>query len=844
MANSNPKPLPSGISLGDITYVLFKHKWKIMLCTLLCAAGAGAYFWKAKPPYVSEAELMIRYLVDNSVEDDINTKVGTGAGRQMDGVVDGQLAIVTSWDVASVAAARTAAELAGIQLAETDSGAADASQPPGDETEYKTEAERVYAAIKKLSPELGARLQRGLVQLLAEDYEPVPQGTRDATKWLLSAAATSILKHLTATTERGTAVIQIAFRHRDESVPQRLLRNLINAYRVKHLEIHRPVPTGNSLTKAGTDSTLAQKNAYEALQKTLSNLKISSIAEGQQLYGPGLAMSLAEFQKADADLEEQKTRVAELEKGLPVPSASQNQDGAETPAGETASNTKNAASQPVQPVTDKQDTPAAPPAAAVPEEPAPIDSMILNNYRDILQSLSIARQQHSQDAMKFVPGSEGLRARWRVVQELESKRMAMEKLYPDLAAAAPAVVAGTAAGAPLDISGQKAELAALQVRRETARKRHEELAADAVKFSNALPVLLSMQQELEVAQLNYREATLQEQRWGMDALLKTKSSTPNIRGIQEPTPAIKDDRLRNRIAIGLLAGGPALGVGLALVFGLLLNRTIKRPLEIEEGLGMPLMMSIPYYTKRQRLKSMRPMGAGKATKALQEIESGRGPWEKSHFIHPYAEAVRDRLMMYFEATGNIRKPKLIAVTGYSVGAGTSTVAAGLASSLSEIGEGKVLLVDMSGSQGAAHPFFDGEPAVSITKALRLPGLTNGAANSLTKTEIGENRNLVVARADSPAGGITSIGLRRLMPELKASEFDYIVFDMPPLGQTKPTATVAGMMDKVLVVVEAETNTRSDVRRGYRDLVQAGANASVLFNKARTHGPKALAGSIG
>jgi succinoglycan biosynthesis transport protein ExoP len=836
MANSNPKPLPSGISLGDITYVLFKHKWKIILCTLLFAAGAAAYFWKARPPYVSEAELMIRYLVDNSVEDDINTKVGTGTGRLMDGVVEGQLAIVTSWDVAFITARETAAELAGIQLPEKQSSEpADSTQPRVPSSEEETKAGAAISGQMQLAPELEARLQRAYVQLLADDLEPVPGNVKDVSLWLQSSAATSILKHLTATAERGSAVIQLAFRHRDEAVPQSVLKHLIIAYRKKHLEIHRPPPTGNALTKPGQDSTAAQKKAYKDLQDTLTKLKVSSIAEGQQLYGPGLAMALADFQKANADFEEQKTRVAELEKSVPLQAAPENPGAAETPPNGNASS--NASTQPVPLVADKQATPVVPQAT---EAQAPIDSMVLNNYREILQSLSLARQQHSEDAMKFVPGSEGLRARGRVVQELEAKRMAMEKLYPNLAAAAPSVAAGTASGAPLDLSGQKAELAALQVRREAAKKRHEELVVDAQKFNDALPVLLSMQQEVEVAQMNYREATLQEQRWGMDALLKSTNSTPNIRGIQVPTPAIKDVRLRNRIAIGLLAGGPALGVGLVLVFGLLLNRTIKRPLEIEEGLGMPLMMSIPYYTKKQRLKSMRPMGAGKATKALQEIESGRGPWEKSHFIHPYAEAVRDRLMMYFEATGNIRKPKLIAVTGYSVGAGTSTVAAGLASSLSEIGEGKVLLVDMSGSQGAAHPFFDGEPAVSITKALRLPGLTNG----ITKTEVGENRNLVVARADSPAGGITSIGLRRLMPELKASEFDYIVFDMPPLGQTKPTATVAGMMDKVLVVVEAETNTRSDVRRGYRDLVQAGANASVLFNKARTHGPKALAGSIG
>jgi succinoglycan biosynthesis transport protein ExoP len=805
MANSNPKPLPSGISLGDITYVLFKHKWKIILFSFLCAAAAAVYYWKADPPFISQSKLMVRYVVNQSIEDDFNTTVGTDAGRQMESIMDGQLAILTSWDVASTVATNVACSQAGLPL-------------PLDPKE-----------LPKYTPEEEVKLQRAFNQLIGDTKVEMPRETRNLTLALKNAATSAILQNLTASAERGTAVIQVAFRHPKEVIPTLVLKELIHTYKLKHNEIHRPPPTTEALNTAMDKAKEAQDKTNTALVEELAGMSVSSVAEGQELYGTGLATAHAELQKAEADYSEQQTRVAELEKlaGLQAATKPDDTNKVETPPA-------TAAVAPENPATAAEN-PASAAAGA-----SSLDSVVVNNYRSTLASLEMARQRHSADAMKYAPGHEGLQTQWRMIQELEAKRIAMEKANPQLTAVAPAVPALAAGGPGLDLAGQRVELAALKKRLDDAQLRNQRLAEEAKKFNAVLPRLLSLQQQLDIDRENYKSAQLQNQRWGLDTLLDNAKKTPNIKDVQDPTPATKDVRMRDRIALGLLAGGPLLGIGITLLFGLLLNRTIKRPLEIEEGLGMPLMMSIPYYTKKQRLKSMRPMGAGKATKALQEIESGRGPWEKSHFIHPYAEAVRDRLMMYFEATGNIRKPKLIAVTGYSVGAGTSTVAAGLASSLSEIGDGKVLLVDMSGSQGAAHPFFDGEPAVSITKALRLPGLTNG----ITKTEVGENRNLVVARADSPAGGITSIGLRRLMPELKASEFDYIVFDMPPLGQTKPTATVAGMMDKVLVVVEAETNTRSDVRRGYRDLVQAGANASVLFNKARTHGPKALAGSIG
>jgi len=47
------------------------------------------------------------------------------------------------------------------------------------------------------------------------------------------------------------------------------------------------------------------------------------------------------------------------------------------------------------------------------------------------------------------------------------------------------------------------------------------------------------------------------------------------------------------------------------------------------------------------------------------------------------------------------------------------------------------------------------------------------------------------------------------------------------------------MDKVLLVVEAEKNNREVVKRGYRELIGARADVSVILNKARSYGPSWL-----
>ena len=78
-----------------------------------------------------------------------------------------------------------------------------------------------------------------------------------------------------------------------------------------------------------------------------------------------------------------------------------------------------------------------------------------------------------------------------------------------------------------------------------------------------------------------------------------------------------------------------------------------------------------------------------------------------------------------------------------------------------------------------------------------------------------------------------------MPNLKTSDFDYIIFDMPALSQTSPTLGMAGFMDKTLVIVEAEKSNREFVKRGYAELIAARANVSIVLNKFRVYGPKWL-----
>jgi succinoglycan biosynthesis transport protein ExoP len=246
------------------------------------------------------------------------------------------------------------------------------------------------------------------------------------------------------------------------------------------------------------------------------------------------------------------------------------------------------------------------------------------------------------------------------------------------------------------------------------------------------------------------------------------------------------------------------------------------------------MLSIPYANSRNGHLALPSDGAPVNPRALaaKPHHSNLAPWEPGHFMRPYCDAIRDRLGLYFELNNLTHKPKLVGVAGFSEAAGASTLAAGLAASLSETDEGKVLLVDVNLGPEEVHPFFKGKPAYPLTAALKPRSQIASASDNLYLATVGS----------SSAGGLVQIGLKKffdMMPNMKASDFDYIIFDMPPLDQTSPTWGMAAFMDKLLLVVEAEKNSRDVIKRGYRKLVTERDNVAVVVNKVRSYVPKSL-----
>ncbi|MGB9473788.1 MAG: Wzz/FepE/Etk N-terminal domain-containing protein [Candidatus Udaeobacter sp.] len=376
----------------------------------------------------------------------------------------------------------------------------------------------------------------------------------------------------------------------------------------------------------------------------------------------------------------------------------------------------------------------------------------------------------------------------------------------------------------------KVKIAGTQAKVEALKARLQDIQQRTKKLSELGPQIEDLERKREMDEANYKYFAASLEKARIDEALDP-SKMPNISAVQRPSPPGLETKKRDKIVLALAGGGLVLGIALALLRGLVLNQTVSRPLQLETQLHIPLMLSIPYRNGHFSLpRNGSPVNSEALTTGRRHAKLA--PWDADHFIRPYCDAIRDRLGLYFELNHLTHKPKLVGVTSVSEEGGASTLAAGLAASLSETNDGKVLLVDVNLGPEEVHPFFKGKPAYPLNKALKPSDTIDSAADNLYLATVGS----------SNSGGPAQLGLKKffdMMPNMKASDFDYIIFDMPPLDQTSPTWGMAAFMDRLLVVVEAEKNSREVIKRSYGKLIAERKNVAVVVNKSRSYVPKWL-----
>jgi len=612
----------------------------------------------------------------------------------------------------------------------------------------------------------------------------------------INQAAGAISSGIKVVSTKNSNVIQVSYTNSRPEVATLVLNELVNRYFTKHLEVHRSAGAFDFVSQQ-TDQVRSRLNQTEdALKALKAKAGILDLKESTLGLTTQASKMEDQLRAAEGDLAEQRARVKLMEGAAP-PSPPQ--------AG---------------PAVQADATPAASASPAVTAAPSPVAQPTheqIQEYQGLIARLTELRKSEVGLLSKYSDTSslvKGVRAQ---IADLENEKRKSETKFPSLA---------TLGSPQSDLGNEKARLAGLEAKTEILKSQIGGIRERIKQLADTTPQIANLERSKELEEANYKyfEGSLEKAR--VDEALDP-SKMPNISAVQRASPPSLVTKLRNKVALVLGFGGLAIGLGIALLWDLLLNRTVKRRSELELQLHTPVMMSIPYAGVNGRFRLPWKKGNRNGNAEPAAI----APWDSGHFIRPYAEAIRDRLGLYFELHGVTHKPKLVGFTGFSKGAGASSLAAGVAAALSETGDGKVLLVDVNASNGEVHPFFEGRPAASLASAIEPKSSLSSAAD-----------NLYLATVNQPQAKPAQLGLKKffaMVPNLKASDFDYIIFDMPPLTQTSPSVGLAALMDKVVVIVEAERDSRDNVKRGYRELVAARSDVAVVLNKTRSYGPNWL-----
>jgi uncharacterized protein involved in exopolysaccharide biosynthesis len=549
-----------------------------------------------------------------------------------------------------------------------------------------------------------------------------------------AAAALFISKNLQVTVIKGSSIISVLYKNKDPQLAVQVLQELVTRYFDKHLEVHRSLGAFDYVTRQ-TEQLRTQLNQTEGELKQLkSKAGITSLPEDTAALATELTKTQDELDSTEGELAAQKARVNEIQKLLAGAEAQQ--------------------------------------AGSVSPRPS---NEVVREYQSLVTRVAHLREMETELLAKYTPENRIVKTKQAQIVQQEGETRALEKKYPGLIGTFSA--AGSAQSSRPDIVSESAHLIELETKTETLRSRLSNLQGRATMLSEVGPKIAQLERQKEAEETNYKYYSASLEKARIDETLDP-SRMPNISIVQAPSPPDKSKRDVKKVVLGLAAGGVGIGLALALLIEMVLDRTIKRPLELETRLRIPLLLSIPNFGFDGHRLRLHDSEDDSESVVAQDAEA-------SELLRPFCESIRDRLGLYFEMNRMTHKPKLVGITALSKNAGASTLAAGLAATLAETGDGKVLLIDKPLSP---KRFYD------------------------------------------------------MMSEFKGSDLDYIIFDMPSLGDTSSTLPMSGFMDKVLLVVEAEKSNSQAIKRAYSQIA-AKADVSVIFNKSRSYGPKWLEGEI-
>ena len=279
-----------------------------------------------------------------------------------------------------------------------------------------------------------------------------------------------------------------------------------------------------------------------------------------------------------------------------------------------------------------------------------------------------------------------------------------------------------------------------------------------------------------------------------------------------------------------LAGGLLMGLGLAF-FMEYLDDTVKTPEDVQVRLGLPMLGVIPHFEGQRRMLGLRRSRRTRVPNDKRSAESPgavalvedvtRPPSQELTVAHHPLSIATEAYRMVRTAillSAADQPPQVILVTSGVTGEGKTVTALNEALALAQAGS-KVLLFDADIRRPRLHQVFNlpnghglstflagqssFESIVHKVASVRVEE-TNGNGHGNGNTN-GKGHLFVVPAGPTPPNPAELLGGRRMaqaVAELR-KEYDYILFDTPPVLPVADTEVLSRVSDGIVLVVHGQ-----------------------------------------
>jgi uncharacterized protein involved in exopolysaccharide biosynthesis/Mrp family chromosome partitioning ATPase len=347
----------------------------------------------------------------------------------------------------------------------------------------------------------------------------------------------------------------------------------------------------------------------------------------------------------------------------------------------------------------------------------------------------------------------------------------------------------------LELAEERAMQEALIARKKSATEQHRSLNEKLRELNEQEVTLAALERSVSILEEKYRmHSGKLEQARVNDALERQQITNVNV---VQPAMLVKKPVWPNKRLFAMLGMVLAMGGGLGVVILLEgLDQTLRTSRQVEQLLGLPVLLSLPRAKSRKgrrRRAPARALGSNRSSGAAGALAVRPRQLEAGSYAPLISQLVRTG-----ERSG--KSARFVGVVGCQGEESRSRVAVNLALRAAANGSRDVLLIDADARRRRVAKRFDLNGSPGFHEVLA------GVAEAENCIHRPRDANLAVMgygrtnghAGDGPGGGDSAEQLDCLK-----KNFRLIVVDLPSTAALHPQSQAAGCIDEVVLVVEAE-----------------------------------------